>query len=185
MSGQYAPIRTVLTFWFQDSGPTMWFQGGADFDARVTERLGALYGRAAAGEFDAWCDTPEGCLALCILLDQAPRNMFRGSPRAFATDARALEIARAAVARGYDRGMAETQRIFLYLPFEHAEDMEAQRQAVRLFAANTAEPIYLDYAARHLAVIAMFGRFPHRNAILGRQSTAEETAFLAVPGSGF
>lgn len=185
MSGHYAAIRTVLSFWFQESGPDLWFQGGADFDARVAERLGPLHERAAAGAFDAWGDTPEGCLALCVLLDQAPRNMFRGTARAFATDARALEIAKGAVARGFDRGMAEDQRLFLYLPFEHAEDMECQRRSVRLFAANTGDPRYLDYACRHLAVIAMFGRFPHRNAVLGRESTAEEAAFLAIPGSGF
>lgn len=185
MSGKYAAIHPILSFWFQEAGAKMWFQGGPTFDAQVRDRLADLYEHAASGAFDGWCDAPEGCLALCILLDQVPRNIFRGSARAFATDAKALEIAKSVVARGYDSGMTEDQRLFIYLPFEHSENLEDQRQSVRLIAANTADPLYLDYACRHLAVIAMFGRFPHRNAIIGRTSTPAEEAFLALPGSGF
>jgi len=185
MAGHYADIARVLRFWFQEAGPANWFQGGKAFDELCRERLLPLHERAAAGEFTAWCDAPEGCLALVLLLDQAPRNMFRGTPRMFATDARALEIARRAVERGYDQGMNEDQRAFLYLPFEHAEDIEAQRTGVRLFASGTTKADYLDFACLHLGIIHRFGRFPHRNAVLGRETTAEEEAFLGLPGSGF
>ncbi len=185
MSGNYAALTRVLRFWFQEAGPKDWFAADPGFDQRTTAALGELHAQAAAGAFTAWQEAPEGCLALCILLDQAPRNMFRGSPRAFASDAQALAVARHAVDKGFDLGMAEDQRLFVYLPFEHAEDMDSQRRSVRLFAARTAKPDYLDYACLHLAIISRFGRFPHRNAVLGRKTTAEEQAFLAQPGSGF
>lgn len=185
MSGNYAALTRVLRFWFQEAGPKDWFAGDAAFDQRTGAALGELHGQAAAGAFDAWRDAPEGCLALCILLDQVPRHIFRGTPRAFATDAQALAVARHAVDKGFDLGMAEDQRLFVYLPFEHAEDMDSQRQSVRLFASRTTNADHLDYACLHLAVICRFGRFPHRNAALGRETTPEEQAFLAQPGSGF
>lgn len=185
MAGHYAEIVRTLRFWFEEAGPEAWFKGGPGFDTLCRERLGDLHGQAAAGTHDAWAGTPEGSLALCILLDQVPRNIFRGTARAFATDARALEVARAALERGFDQGMREEQRVFLYLPFEHSESLEDQRTAVRLFAGRTVDPLWLDYACRHLAVIHRYGRFPHRNAALGRETTAAEAAWLAMPDSGF
>jgi uncharacterized protein (DUF924 family) len=118
-----------------------------------------------------------------IVLDQFPRNMFRGSARAFATDALALAAARSAVERGFDRLLSPTERTFVYLPFEHAEDLASQRRALALFRAR--DPDNVEYARRHYRIIARFGRFPHRNAILGRESTAEEIEFLKRPGSSF
>lgn len=185
MGQHYAEIVRILRFWFTEAGPERWFAADPAFDALCREQMLECHERAAAGEFAAWGEAPEGALALCLLLDQAPRNMFRGSSRMYATDAMALEVARTAVEREFDRGMTEDQRTFLYLPFEHAEDIEAQRMAVRLFATRTQKPGYLDYAAMHLAIVARFGRFPHRNAILGRETTPEEAEFLKQPGSGF
>lgn len=185
MAGHYAEIVRTLRFWFEEAGAASWFNGGTAFDALCRERLADLHEAAAAGTHDAWGETPEGSLALCILLDQVPRNVFRGTPRAFASDARALAVARVAVERGFDLGMREEQRVFLYLPFEHSESLDDQRAAVRLFAARTADPLWLDYACLHLAVIRRFGRFPHRNAVLGRETTPQEAAWLAMPDSGF
>lgn len=185
MAQHYAEIVRVLRFWFEEAGAQRWFAASEEFDALCRDRLLDCHERAAAGEFQAWGEAPEGSLALCILLDQAPRNMFRGTPRMFATDAAALTVARNAVEREFDAGMNEDQRAFLYLPFEHAEDMEDQRTALRLFAGRTTSPVYLDFAAKHLVIVSRFGRFPHRNAVLGRETTAEEAQFLKLPDSGF
>jgi len=178
-------VDDVLDFWFQEAGPANWFGGGPAFDEEVTRRLRSLYDAAAAGELSGWAETAPGALALCILLDQAPRNIFRGQAQAFATDAAALGIARTAIAREQDLMLSDEQRLFVYLPFEHSERIEDQREAVRLIGNRTRNPTLLDYACRHLAVIAQFGRFPHRNAALGRASTAAELAYLAQPGAGF
>ncbi|WP_240002395.1 DUF924 family protein [Oleisolibacter albus] len=180
-----AAITRILRFWFEEAGPALWFNGGDAFDAQVTQVLAADHVRAVAGELDRWRDTAAGCLALCLLLDQAPRNMYRGTARAFASDFAALAVAEHAVARRFDLALAEVERVFLYLPFEHAESLEQQRRCVRLFAGRVADPSYLDFACRHLVIVERFGRFPHRNAILGRETTAEEAQFLALPGSGF
>ena len=174
----------VLAWWFAPETKAEWFAGGEAFDAAVRGRLGPLFARAARGELDGWAVEPCGLLALVILLDQVPRNIFRGTPRAFEGDARALALARLAVDRGLDRGFSVDERLFLYLPFEHAEDLADQERSVALFRA-LGDADYLDYAIRHLAVIERFGRFPHRNAILGRASTAAELAFLEEPGSSF
>ncbi|MFV3129933.1 DUF924 family protein [Niveispirillum sp. KHB5.9] len=178
-------IDGVLAFWFQEAGPAKWFGGGPDFDVQVTKNLLAAHLAASNGDLADWAEVPEGVLALCILLDQAPRNMFRNTPRAFATDHLALAIATDAIAREQDLMLPEDQRLFIYLPFEHSEQIEDQRLAVRLFANRTRDPALLDYACRHLAVIAQYGRFPHRNKVLGRESTEAEQAYLAMPGSGF
>ena len=149
----------------------------------------ALVDEAAAGRLDDWADRPEGLLALIVLLDQFPRNLFRNAPRAFATDAQALALAQQALAQGVDAQLMPVARAFIYLPFEHSEDLAMQDRAVALFSAlaqhGEAFASYLDYAERHRDVIRRFGRFPHRNAILGRASTPEEIAFLARPGAGF
>lgn len=196
MSGTSEPeSAAVLAFWFGApddpafAGPRKaWFGKNDTFDAQIRQRFGGLYERAAAGACDGWRDDPASCLALILVFDQFPRNMFRGTPKAFATDARALAVARHAVARGDDRAVPPAHRSFYYLPFEHSEDMADQNRAVALF--ETVEPHPgreegIDYAVRHRDIIARFGRFPHRNAILGRASTAEEIAFLQQPGSGF
>jgi len=188
--------REVLDFWFGAPGSEtfgrerkMWFRKRAVFDAQLRERFGALVDAAHAGELDAWCATPEGALALVIVLDQFSRNCHRGTPRAFAADEKALAIARAMVASGADLRLPTLQhRAFAYLPFEHAESAEAQRESLQLFGELAKDPEgrgYYDYAVQHAKVIERFGRFPHRNAQLGRASTEEETAFLRERGSSF
>jgi uncharacterized protein (DUF924 family) len=185
----------VLEFWFgAPDSPAFgrprapWFVKSAEFDARILDRFLATHEAATAGALDAWSSRPLAALALAVVLDQFPRNMFRGTPRAFAADARALALARDAVQRGFDEVLLPVQRWFVYLPFEHAEDLGAQRESLRLFerlATDAAGAGTLAYAMRHYAVIERFGRFPHRNAILGRASTPEELAFLVQPGSSF
>jgi len=188
--------REVLDFWFGTPGSEefgrerkMWFRKNAAFDARLRERFGALLAEACAGELDAWCETPEGALALLIVLDQFSRNCHRGTPHAFSADDKALGIARMMVASGADQRLPTLQhRSFAYLPFEHAESAEAQRESLRLFGELAKDPEgegYYDYAVRHAKIIERFGRFPHRNAQLGRVSTDEEAAFLRERGSSF
>ncbi len=181
----------VLDFWF---GPlphaerNAWFRKDPAFDAAIRGRFGAAVDDALAGAFRDWAETSHGTLARVLLLDQFTRNLFRDSPRAFAGDADALATATAAVDAGADQALDRFERWFLYMPFEHAEDADAQERAVQLFAAladETGERGPLAWAEKHAAVIRRFGRFPHRNAILGRASTAEEQAFLAQPGSRF
>jgi uncharacterized protein (DUF924 family) len=185
--------RAVLDFWFgpdPDTWRMAWFKPDPEFDAAIARQFGATLAEAATGAHDAWAATAEGALALAIVLDQFPRNMFRGSARAFATDAQALALARAAVARRQDQALTANQRVFLYLPFEHSEAMADQDTAVALFEGLRDVPAMarpdgaIDYAWRHRVVIARFGRFPHRNAALGRASTPEEQAWLAA-GGGF
>lgn len=183
--------RSVLDFWFgpEPTPRPEWFRKDPAFDEAIRDRFGALVDRALAGELDRWDGSPEGLLALVVVLDQFPRNLFRGQARAFAGDARALGLARAAVGRGDDLHLHLVQRVFVYLPFEHAEDIAAQDESMRLFTALAAEsPAHadtLDYARRHRDVILRFGRFPHRNAALGRLDTQEEADYLRQPGSGF
>jgi uncharacterized protein (DUF924 family) len=184
----------VLDFWFdrQDGRPldfrACWFEKSDAFDAQVAERLGAAVESALAEGFADWAETPEGTLALLILLDQCPRNMFRGQAKAFAGDARARIVARQAVDRGFDIALPPVMRLFFYLPFEHSEHLPDQELAHLLFSALDKElPGHdlADWAEKHRIVIARFGRFPHRNAALGRQSSPEEIAFLNQPGSSF
>jgi uncharacterized protein (DUF924 family) len=174
----------LLAFWFEESGKERWFSGDAGFDAEIRARFLTLHEEAASGRHDDWAASALGAVALCILLDQLPRNLFRGTPRAFATDPKALAVAKAAVDRGFDRdpSMTDDHRLFLYLPFEHSEDLADQRRSLELQAAGIADQEYVGYARRHLEVIERFGRFPHRNAILGRASTPEEEAHLAEHG---
>jgi uncharacterized protein (DUF924 family) len=185
----------VLDFWFGAPGTPAhgqrraeWFRKSDAFDAGVRARFLALYESAAAGGLSAWVSAPRSLLALIVVLDQFPRNMFRDQPRAFATDAQALAAAQRMVADGWDRQLSPLERSFVYLPFEHAEDLAMQARALELFGALADEPVVgdvLEWARKHHAVIVRFGRFPHRNAILGRASTPEELAFLAQPGSSF
>ncbi|MFL6662588.1 MAG: DUF924 family protein [Rhizobacter sp.] len=191
MSLPSGEAREVLDFWFGTEGATRdeWFRKDAAFDAVIRERFGALVERALAGELVDWGGAPASALARVLLLDQFTRNAFRDSPRAFAGDAQALAAARAMVAAGHDMALPPVQRSFVYLPFEHAEDLAAQDEGVKLFAALAAESPaqadYLDYARRHRDIVARFARFPHRNAVLQRVSTPEEIEFLRQPGSSF
>jgi uncharacterized protein (DUF924 family) len=178
--------QDVLTFWFEDTQPAQWFQVNADFDALIKERFADAYEKAAAGIFDDWKGDADGCLALCILLDQFPRNMFRGTALAFATDSRALVIAKYALSKGFDQVLSPVKRRFIYLPFEHSENYNDQRKCVELFEKmKKDDPLGYDYAMRHLKVVEKFGRFPHRNKILGRMNTPEEEEYLSKPGAGF
>jgi uncharacterized protein (DUF924 family) len=170
-------IRAVLDFWFDPTWKPYWFEHSADFDRAVAARLGELHRRAAGGELDAWQSSAAGCLALCILLDQAPRQLFRGEPRAFATDARALAVAKRALAAGFDRQLPVEQRQFLYLPLMHSEDLADQERCVAIYQLKELRH-NLHHAIGHADIIRRFGRFPHRNAALGRTTTAEEQAFL-------
>lgn len=176
--------QSVLDFWFAETTKAKWWVKEPAFDESVRRTLGPLHERAAAGELDGWQETPDGALALVILLDQVPRNIFRDSARAFATDARARGAAAAAVDRGMDQRMDAERRTFLYMPFEHSEELADQDRACALFAA-LGDPELSKYAEAHRRIIRRFGRFPHRNRILGRASTPEEEEFLTQPGSSF
>lgn len=176
----------ILEFWFVETQPAQWFLKNDDFDAQCSERFLSDYELGAAGIFDSWMDSAEGSLALCILLDQLPRNMFRNSPAAFATDAKALKVAVHAVAKRFDMLMPAMKRRFLYLPFEHSESLLDQNKSVALFETmQNDDPMAYQYALRHRAVIDQYGRFPHRNAVLGRVSTPSEEEYLSQPGAGF
>jgi uncharacterized protein (DUF924 family) len=183
--------RDVLDFWFGDTDEPReaWFRKDPAFDESIRVRFGSLIEAALAGAVDGWAASPDGALARLVVLDQFTRNCFRGSARAFAGDALALAGARALVAHGDDLHLPPLRRVFAYLPFEHSEDPAMQRESVRQFEAlavlRPSLAGYADYARRHAEVIERFGRFPHRNAALGRESSAAEMAWLALPGSGF
>jgi len=176
-------VDDVLTFWFEETRPKQWFEKDDGFDA-VCRRFLALHEGLAARPVASLLTDARTALAAVIVFDQMPRNMFRGSARAFETDAKALEFAAAAVARGFDRRLTKDERMFLYLPFEHAEDREAQRRSVELMA-GLGDPELTKWAEMHKVIIDRFGRFPHRNAALGRLSTPEEVEFLKRPGNSF
>lgn len=172
----------MVGFW-RDAGPGKWFNGGVAFDEACRTRFAELHHLAAQRELDGWMHDAEGALALLLLLDQIPRNIFRGSAHAFATDPLARLHASTAIARGLDAKADPELRLFFYLPFEHSESLVDQDRSVALFKSLGAG-VYLDYAIVHRDVIARFGRFPHRNRALGRESTPEEQAWLNA-GGGF
>jgi uncharacterized protein (DUF924 family) len=186
-----ALAREVLDFWFGPpprSARAHWFRKDPAFDAAILSRFGAAIEAALRGAYGEWTATPRGALARVLLLDQFTRNAFRDTARAFAGDADALAAAAAAVDAGHDRSLDPFERWFLYLPFEHAEDAAAQERSLALFAAlaaETGERGALEWAEKHAAIVRRFGRYPHRNAILGRTSTPEELLFLQEPGSRF
>jgi len=170
----------VVRFWFDELSPQDWFMRNADVDRRIRERFLPLYESVSAGPAEV--ATPRQALATVIVLDQFPRNLFRGSPRAFATDAQALAIAQHAIESGWDRELSAPQRMFLYMPFQHAENRDIQSRSMALFESLGMEQS-LDYARQHREIVERFGRFPHRNAALGRASTPEEIEFMKVhPG---
>jgi uncharacterized protein (DUF924 family) len=177
-------VYIVLKFWFEETRPAQWFEKDERFDVQVRRRFLALHETLATQPVASLLTDAQTALAAVIVLDQMPRNMFRGTTRAFATDGRALSIAGAAVAQGFDGELTKDGRMFLYLPFEHAESREAQARSVAL-TAGLGDPALTKWAEAHKAVIDRFGRFPHRNAALGRVSTPEEIEFLKQPGSSF
>lgn len=179
-----ATPKDVTDFWFSPEARPHWFTASDAFDAALRQRFTVLHESARGGELDDWAKTPGGALALILLLDQIPRNIFRNSARAFGSDDKALALAKRAVASGFDRALGKDERLFLYLPFEHAEDRATQDEAV-LLIEGLKDPAYTDYARRHRDIIRRFGRFPHRNEHLRRTSTPEEIEFLKEPGSSF
>jgi uncharacterized protein (DUF924 family) len=197
------PIESILEFWFgvlpddaslPDGAMRRWFQAGPALDPEIVSRFGALHARAAAGQLDGWAATPRGRLALVILLDQFSRHVHRGRPDAFAQDPRAQALVQEGLELGMDRPLRPLERMFFYVPLEHAEDLAMQERCVGLFhqlARDVPAPVrslyesFLDPVSQHRDIVARFGRFPHRNQVLGRQSTAEELAFLEQPGSRF
>lgn len=188
-------VDDILAFWF--SSPDQigfgkpqkkWFRKDPQFDQEICDRFLSTYKKAFAGALDHWQQNAQGCLALLLLLDQFPRNMFRETPQAFATDEQALAVAQSVVERNLDQQLPYVQRWFIYLPFEHSEQWEHQQRSLQLWKtlqkhSDSADAIH--YAQRHADIIQRFGRFPHRNKILGRESTSEEQAFLSQRGSSF
>lgn len=188
--------QAILDFWFlpadtagHAASRTIWFKKDPAFDTRIRERFGTLIGQALAGDLQQWDSSAQGALARILLLDQFTRNTLRDTPQAFCGDALALASAQRMVAAGADCLLPPVQRYFVYMPFMHAEDLAMQQRSLVLFRQLHTETGEfagaLDYAVRHHDIVARFGRFPHRNQLLGRTSTAEELAFLALPGSGF
>jgi uncharacterized protein (DUF924 family) len=195
-AGPVGDAEAVLNFWFgapgsEDYGRTRkaWFAKDEAFDQQIRDRFGAQIEQALRGEHEGWADDARAALAQIILLDQFTRNAFRGSARAFAGDARALAAASRMVGSRQDEELPPFMRSFVYMPFEHAEGLATQDESVRLFkrmVPGSDDPDKLvDHALRHRAIVERFGRFPHRNEALGRQSTAEEIEFLKTPGSRF
>jgi uncharacterized protein (DUF924 family) len=186
--------QDILDFWFAPAHAAYWFASDAGFDELLRERFGDTAQAAADGLLDGWANTPPGWLALLIALDQFPRNLHRGYARAWMHDVKAQRIALSGIDHGNDRRLPPLQRVFAYLPLEHAEDSVLQQRSVALFEALCAGAppeqgarfeAFLDYARSHRDVIARFGRFPHRNAALDRTSTPQELVYLARPGAGF
>ncbi len=196
-------FQEVLDFWFGDDAYSpagvgkankRWFGGGAEFDSEIRRRFGKLPEQALAGELNLWRDNPKSSLALILVLDQFPRNLFRGSPDAFAFDEMAVDVAVTSLERDFHSRLHPVERLFLYLPFEHAENVALQRRCVSLCLELKQEVDhqwqdvfhgYLEYAQAHLEVIERFGRFPHRNTVLGREPTRQETEYLEGGGRTF
>jgi uncharacterized protein (DUF924 family) len=170
---------SVVEFW-REAGPSLWFAKDRAFDRRFRDRLQSTHEAAARGELDSWLATPYGALALIILLDQFPRNAFRGTERMYATDAKARAVAAIAVDAGHDRNVTKELRLFMYLPFGHSEDLADQERSVTL-AQGLGEPDF-SHAKRHRDIVQRFGRFPHRNPVLGRAMRAEEQSYLDEGG---
>lgn len=183
MNHSVAP-KDVLDFWFGREVKPLWFKKSSEFDREIEQRFVDTYYQAAAGELSNWRDRPRDCLALIIVLDQFPRNIFRNTPRAFATDERAVELTKYGLDRNYQQDLSIDERAFLFMPLMHSENKQDQQQCVELFSKLGKENSF-KFAIKHREVIDRFGRFPHRNQILGRESTPEEKEFLTQPGSSF
>lgn len=174
--------RDIIGFWFREAGPKKWFRGGPGFDAEIRSRWSGHHAAASAGLLDHWRSTPHGALALILLLDQFSRNMFRRDARAYACDPFARMLAASAIARRFDRIALPEARAFFYLPFMHSERLADQARSLALFAATMPGSANMPFAIHHAKIIRRFGRFPHRNKVLGRVSTPEEIAFLKHGG---
>jgi len=194
--------QEIIGFWFGDLAPSvpnkgrfeMWFGKDSQTDRQIVERFRKHIGPAGSGAFDDWQEGPESCLALIVLLDQFPRNTFRNSPKAFDYDPKAREVSRNGMSRKHDRKLPLFGRLFFYMPFQHSEHLNDQEKSLQLYGSLLEEAapelkqtfeMVMDYARRHHEIIARFNRFPHRNDILGRESTPEEVEFLKGPGSSF
>jgi len=176
--------QAVLRFWFEEVRPEQWYTQNPEFDTEIRRRFAATHEAVKRGERTNWRATPQGRLAEVIVLDQFSRNMYRGTRQAFAFDPLALALAQEAVARGADRHLPPVQRAFLYMPYMHSESLSVHEQALKLFGQPGLEE-NLKYERIHKALVERFGRYPHRNAALGRASTPEELEFLKQPGAGF
>ncbi len=178
--------KEVLSFWFEETQPQQWFQKDENFDSEISERFMLTYEMAKKDLCASWTQDADGVLALCIVLDQFPRNMFRGSPKAFETDEKALLLAKEAIHKGFDQILSPERRHFIYMPFMHSEDINEQKRSVELFKSMREDnELSYNYAVKHMEVIEKFGRFPHRNKVLGRKTTKEEQKYLNLPGAGF
>ena len=177
-------VQDVLKFWFEQTQPDQWFEKDPTFDATIRDRFLGLHEAVVFRDNNSLLADAQTALAAVIVLDQMSRNMFRGTPRAFASDEQALWLADAAIARGFDGALSKDQRMFLYLPFEHAEDRRSQARCVELMA-SLGDPEVQKWAEAHRVIVDRFGRFPHRNAVLERVSTPEEIEFLKQPNSCF
>ena len=171
--------QEILHFWFEETSPSLWFQRNEAFDAQIHERFAVVYEMAKDGLSNHWADDADGALALCLTLAQFPRRMYRGTAQAFESDDRALIIAKQAISRGFDQIMPHEKRFYLYMPIENSEFMVDQKRNLDLFKAMESEnPLAYAVAKRRYETIEKFGRFPERNAALGRENTAEETEYL-------
>lgn len=178
--------QEILDFWFKETQPQQWFQKNEDFDLKIKENFLETYEMARKGYLDEWKKDVDGCLALIILLDQFPRNMFRGSAQSYNTDGQALLVAKYAVSKGFDQILEPVKRGFLYLPFQHSESLADQKRSIELFGKMKDDnPTGYEYAKRHYVVIEEYGRFPHRNKALDRNNTPAEEEHIAQPNSGF
>ena len=178
--------QEVLKFWFEEAAPQQWFQKNDSFDTEIKERFLVTYDMARKDLCADWTRDSDGVLALCLVLDQFPRNIFRDSPKAYDADAKILLIVKEALHKGYDQVQVPVKRRFMYMPFMHSENLSEQKRSVELFKKmKDDDPLSYEYALKHLEVIEKFGRFPHRNKVLGRESTDEELNYLSLPGAGF
>ena len=176
--------KEVIKFWFKELNPKQWFDSSKELDAKIRERFSEIHNAAVKGELDSWRKTPEGSLAEIIVLDQFSRNIYRGKPDAFSNDLAALVLAQEAIKKDFHIEVETFKRSFFYMPFMHSESLKIHKKAVRLFNEPGMED-YFDYEIKHKNIIERFGRYPHRNEILGRNSTSEEIEFLSQPGSSF
>ena len=176
----------ILDFWFSESSQPFWFKKDDAFDTKIREHFLSHYQQARDGELDSWAGNPHSRLALILLLDQCPRNLFRNSPEAFATDHKAQTLTLEGIGFGHDMELSSNfERMFFYLPLEHAENRTLQQKSVEKITENINDPELIKYAQQHKEVIDQFGRFPHRNNVLGRESSAEEIRYLAEGGHSF